>query len=242
MVLERIDPYYDLSVAKLCRFAHIKRYEMALNYIKDTDSVLDAGCGFGYGTELLSRKAKRVVGMDESAEAISVASKRHDRKNIEYVVGDLLTVDLSELGIFNSITCFEVVEHVRHPERIIENLRKNIYPEGFLMLSTPNGNMPYINNPHHVKEYTETEVMLMLEKAGFRTEYVFGQYPLFGSMASFANKIKGKSAPDGGIRRSGGLVSAIPLVPGIFSNLYSGKIARKTSRQLFYVARPANNI
>lgn len=241
MILERIDPNTDQSVAELCRRAHIKRYEKAASYINSNDLVLDAGCGLGYGTEILSRKTQRVIGMDISSEAIAYAENHYAEDSIDYIVDDILETDLSQFGVFDLIVFFETIEHINTPEIVLERFRDNISDEGCLLLSTPNGNTPYVNNPHHFREYGANEVKELLERSGFQLEQVLGQYPLLGFLATAFNRLKWDNLEQGGeIRKHRGLVSAIPFVPEIFSGLYSGPIARSTSRQLFYIARPDN--
>ena len=64
---------------------HLKRYEFALPYCRGA-SVLDAGCGVGYGTAHLARVAERVVGVDVSDDAVSYARAHYAGPNVEFRV------------------------------------------------------------------------------------------------------------------------------------------------------------
>jgi predicted TPR repeat methyltransferase len=52
---------------------------------RDLSLVLDAGCGTGFVTEWLARKAKKVVGVDISRVSIDIARQAHSRPNLTYV-------------------------------------------------------------------------------------------------------------------------------------------------------------
>lgn len=241
MILEQIDPYADKNVTHLCRLAHIKRYEKATKFLTDGDRVLDAGCGYGYGSRLLSKHASRVISIDSSPNAIEYARKNYSEENIEYFVGDLEDFDLSPLGSFDLIVFFEVIEHLHEPGIVLQKFRNQINPRGDLLVSTPNGRNPYIKNPHHIKEYTEREMREILYENGFRLKEVLGQYPLLGSLTAMVRRIKGDSSDtDKHFISSRELVSSIPFVPEIFSKLYTGNLATLTSRGLYFAAEPRN--
>ena len=67
-------------------YEHWHRYLYASQFVKDK-MVLDIACGEGYGAFLLSKDAKRVVGIDISSEAVSHASSRYLQENLEFQVG-----------------------------------------------------------------------------------------------------------------------------------------------------------
>lgn len=238
MIAERIDPNHDEHVARLCRLAHLKRYRKAAEFAGSEDIVLDAGSGSGYGSAILAESASRVIAVDNSPEAIEYASERYPRDNIEYILGDLTTIDLSDFGPFDVIAFFEVVEHLNEPQIALQKLRDTIHQDGHLLLSTPNGRYPYLENPYHTHEYTEQEVLGLLYENGFDAQEVLGQYPILGVLAGMVKRASGDpSSIDRGFVSSRGIVSSVPFVPEIFSRLYKSELARATSRQLFFVAR-----
>ena len=115
---------------------HVQRYEFAQKYCVDKD-VLDAACGCGYGSNILSKEAKSVLGVDYSPEAIDYAQKFWGAKNITFRQSDLNS-DLATLGDFDVIISLETVEHLDTP--IIQTCRKFyqiLRPSGVLILSHP---------------------------------------------------------------------------------------------------------
>ena len=239
MVYERIDPLKDENVMKLSRFGHIKRYQKATSYIAKTDSVFDVGCGYGYGSKMMAQKAKKIIAIDISSAAIKYAKKKYNHKKIKYMTGDLEKLNLSNLGSFDIITCFEVLEHLHKPEIVLKKIRKLISPKGYLFLSLPNGKNAPENNPHHIKNYTQKDIKNLLHKSGFRIEEVFGQYPLLGSLAGMMKKITGRDS-DTDMKQSftAKLVDSIPLISKIFSGLFRGKLMVSTARVLYFVVKP----
>lgn len=114
----------------------LQRYEFAQKYCSGKD-ILDAACGCGYGSNILSKEAKSVLGVDYSTEAIDYAQKYWGAKNITFKQSDLNS-DLTNLGSFDVIVSLETVEHLDTPiiqtcQRFCQILR----PGGLLILSHP---------------------------------------------------------------------------------------------------------
>ena len=115
---------------------HVQRYEYARKYCRDKD-VLDAACGCGYGSNLLSDEAKSVLGVDYSQEAIDYAQQFWRAKNVTFKRFDLGS-DLATLGTFDVIVSLETVEHLNTP--VVETCQKFqeiLRSGGLLILSHP---------------------------------------------------------------------------------------------------------
>lgn len=119
-------------------------------------TVLDAGCGEGYGAALLAGSAARVVGLDRG-EAIATARGRHGAPNLEYRVHDLDRV--GSLGErFDLVVSFQVIEHLADPAAFLRGLLACVAPGGTLLVSTPNRLMTVSENPYHLREWTAPEL------------------------------------------------------------------------------------
>ena len=238
MVHERIDPHLDERVMRLSRLAHIKRYQKALQIIGGGNNVLDAGCGFGYGSKILSDR-NTVVGIDISNEAIEYAQANYSGDKIIYHCGDLGTYDLSQHGQFDAITYFEVLEHVDDPSKTLQNIRDSLKDSGKIVISVPNANNAPLNNEHHVNRYTPEDLEQLLNSSGFEVKQQFGQYPLLGAIAEIAKKVTGYNSctdkESGLIPR---VIDSIPGLPNLFSNLYESDLAVSTGRTIYFVAEP----
>lgn len=119
-------------------------------------TVLDAGCGEGYGAAMLAGVASRVRGLDQ-AEAIAIASARHRAPNLEYRAWDLTRLD--RLGeTFELVVSFQVIEHLHDPAGFLRGLAACTAPGGTLIVTTPNRLMSVSENPYHLREWTAPEL------------------------------------------------------------------------------------
>ncbi|HZB22982.1 MAG TPA: class I SAM-dependent methyltransferase [Gaiellaceae bacterium] len=153
---------------------HLKRYEFALPYCRGA-TVLDAGCGVGYGTAHVAQLAQRVVGVDVSDEAIAYAREHYTARNVEFLVADVLELPFDPRS-FDTVCSFEIVEHVPDAERFVAELARVLKPGGRLVLSTPRAEDPTVrpDNPFHEREFDADELRRLLTSS-FSSVVLFGQ-------------------------------------------------------------------
>jgi SAM-dependent methyltransferase len=126
-------------------------------------TVLDAGCGMGYGCRILADAgARRVVGVDIAA-AVLEASPAAGHPGVELETGDVLNLSLPPES-FELVVCFEVLEHVSVPERVLDELSRVLSPGGVLAVSTPNRDRYVPGNPHHLHELDPAELEAALRE------------------------------------------------------------------------------
>jgi 2-polyprenyl-3-methyl-5-hydroxy-6-metoxy-1,4-benzoquinol methylase len=136
--------------------------------------VVDAGCGEGWGTQLLASVAADVLGLDYSAEAIAACRRLWQAPNLRFLQFDL--TGSRPLGEhFDLVTNFQVVEHMRDPLPFLHGLRALLAPGGQLLLTTPNRLKTFSENPYHVHEYTAAELAALL-RAVFTGVTVLGMH------------------------------------------------------------------
>jgi len=134
--------------------------------------VVDAGCGEGFGTQLLAEVAADVVGLDYSAEAIAYCRAAWHRPHLTFQQADL-TQPGPTFGTFDLVLNFQVVEHIHDPLPFLRRLRALMAPAGQVLLTTPNRLMSFSENPYHVREYTAEELANVLAP-------VFGRVRILG--------------------------------------------------------------
>lgn len=101
---------------------HLFRYWLAYNEIKGTDFVVEVGCGMGFGTDLLWKKAHDLDAYDYSEEAVNYANEHFLFPAIERDI-DLLSLPpdlLQSPPKIDVLVAFEVLEHLNKPEQIIK--------------------------------------------------------------------------------------------------------------------------
>ena len=150
---------------------HLKRYEFARPHC-ERKTVLDAGCGVGYGSSYLGLVAEHVVGVDADADAIAYARKRYGSDSVEFAVGDVTALDHDDAA-FDVVCAFEVVEHLPDAERFVAEARRVLRDAGVLLVSTPRAGTTS-DNPFHEREYTADELTRLLE-GSFARVAVYGQ-------------------------------------------------------------------
>lgn len=148
------------------RREHEARYEMALPHA-EAKVVLDLGCGYGYGSALIARKAKGVVGVDRNAIAIAGARERYrDLPNVVLVTEDIFDFLGSTQEKFDLVLLFEVIEHVDRQRELLELTWRATARGGRIFLSTPNRlRTPFFRrNPYHLKELSPEESLELVKK------------------------------------------------------------------------------
>lgn len=130
---------------------HRFAYEVALAHVQDK-SVLDVGCGTGYGTHLLAQHAERVVGIDRDPSAVAYCRQNYSAPNLTYRVADARELDLDDA--FDVTLSFQVIEHLPDPAAFLAQLRDRTVPGGIVLITTPNVRepAPESDNPFHLSE------------------------------------------------------------------------------------------
>jgi 2-polyprenyl-3-methyl-5-hydroxy-6-metoxy-1,4-benzoquinol methylase len=140
---------------ELTEAEHLARYWWACR-LAAGKRVLDAGCGTGYGANMLAAaRAAEVVGVD-IAEAVIEAAAANAPPNVTFRVADVHDLPFDDAA-FDLITCFEVIEHVEGRDQVISELGRLLGPSGVLVMSSPNRDAYVPGNPHHVYEYIPEE-------------------------------------------------------------------------------------
>ena len=163
---------------QLTEAEHLARYWWASG-LASGKCALDAGCGTGYGTNILAaRGAAEVIGVD-IAEAVIDAAGASAAPNATFRVADVHELPFED-GSFDLITCFEVIEHLEDRDRVIAELARVLDRSGVLVISSPNRDVYMPGNPHHVHEYVPEEFAAAL-RAGFEHVELRRQHDWIGS-------------------------------------------------------------
>ena len=117
---------------------HRHRYYMAARYTNGK-TVLDVACGSGYGTEILSVEAQKVIGIDYSSEIIAYCKATHIKDNLEFKQMKASNMDFPS-QTFDVVVSFETLEHLSEDEQIqfLKEIKRVLKIDGLLIISTPN--------------------------------------------------------------------------------------------------------
>ncbi len=174
---------------------HLARYRFASDYVKDKE-VLDVACGNGYGSDYLFHwgKAKSVIGVDISEEAVKYASSHYGTRNLSFMVCDATRLQFDDES-FDVVVSFETVEHIRDHEQFMLEVRRVLRPGGTLVISTPNKKYES-RNLFHVISFSPGDFKQFLGKV-FKDFEMYGQGRLgtLGSVFAITNKMAGYIVP-----------------------------------------------
>lgn len=156
--------YVPGTWSKIAEYEHLPRYELAKR-VAVGKTVLDFGCGTGYGSAALAKVAARVTGLDIDQTAIAWAKETHHHPNLEFHRCDDLGASLAAAS-FDVVTCFEMIEHVGFEMQCatVASIARLLRPDGILVMSTPNPEVTgmYGENPYHLREMTREEFLQLL--------------------------------------------------------------------------------
>ncbi|BBY07778.1 class I SAM-dependent methyltransferase [Mycobacterium noviomagense] len=131
--------------------------------------VLEAGCGEGYGADLIARAARRVIAVDYDHAAVAHVRARYT--GVEAVHANLTELPLAD-GSVDAVVSFQVIEHLWDQPQFLRECARVLRPAGALMVSTPNritfspGRDTPIN-PFHTRELNAGELTQLLVDNGF---------------------------------------------------------------------------
>jgi len=109
-------------------------------FLKPSSKVgLDLGCGSGWLTAALAKKGFKMTAVDISDAALDSARFlfKKEKLKIPLLKASALKLPLPDKS-FDFINLCEVLEHIPHPEKAIEEIRRCLKDEGKLCLSVPN--------------------------------------------------------------------------------------------------------
>ncbi|ANW97035.1 hypothetical protein AXE80_12400 [Wenyingzhuangia fucanilytica] len=151
-----IEEYYN-------HLMHLKTYIYAAEKTIGK-TVLDMGSGSGYGSKILSEKAKTTIGVDIDEESIKYANEHYSSYNTNFT-----TISNLENKKFDIITSFQVIEHVFDLNEYVKTISKYLKDDGLVYISTPNIEHRLFTFQHpwnqfHIKEFSRKSLIKLLSK------------------------------------------------------------------------------
>jgi 2-polyprenyl-3-methyl-5-hydroxy-6-metoxy-1,4-benzoquinol methylase len=134
--------------------------------------VIDMACGEGYGSEVLSRGAESVVGVDANPDAHEHARLRYRRENLRFE-RDLID---SYAEPCDAVVFLQTIEHVEDPGAVLEHFKSMVGEDGVVYVTTPNvltlapPGAAKSDNPWHVREYRPQEFRALCQAHFSRVE------------------------------------------------------------------------
>lgn len=166
-------------------YEHFHRYALAVRWCADTRT-LDAACGEGYGSALLTTSAASVEAVDISERAIAHAKRRYGHVDgLSFQAADCTALPFTD-DEFDRVVSFETLEHLAEQDQLLAEFRRVLKPDGFLILSSPDkaeySDRNKTSNEFHIKELYRHELEALIERH-------FGAWRLLGQKLMFHSAV-----------------------------------------------------
>ena len=134
--------HYDKSIKRnlFQKYWHWRRFREVRSVVTPVEGpMLDVGCHSGTFTEdiLKKIKTKEVYGIDISPSAIALAKKRIPHGHFE--VSDAAKLPFKD-NFFEAVFCLEVLEHVDNPQEVLNEIKRVLKVNGYVVLLVPTDN------------------------------------------------------------------------------------------------------
>lgn len=188
--MERIDLSEEESIFN--KSIHLARYQLPAS-IANGKSVLDIGCGNGYGSNILAlAKASFVCGIDASQSSIEKARNTFRQSNLKFEQFEVSPKSEAQLGLFDLITCIETLEHVENPSYLLQFIARNLMEGGLAFITIPNDYYFYEeseSNPFHLNKWTFSEFQELVGGVFQHAVFLSG-LPVIGFASIFSRTIE----------------------------------------------------
>jgi SAM-dependent methyltransferase len=146
--------------------------------------VLDLGCSSGFLSSILVDRGFQVVGVD-----VPGAPRDRFPADARFIAADLDEGLPALAGEFDYVLCGDLLEHLKHPLRLLQDVRTILAPGGVLVTSLPNSGHLYFRlnvlagrfpahdsglfDRTHLHFYTWTGWSELFDRAGFQMSVVY---------------------------------------------------------------------
>lgn len=164
-----------LQKARIKSWGHVNRHRLRAVARHAGNSILDVGCSTGAYVAYLNTDGYQAYGMDLLADA-SWTQTEHRR----YLIGTASALPFSS-QTFDTVTAFEVLEHVPEPDAVLAEFRRVCRQNA--ILSVPDCETPadilragllyaHWRDRTHCNFFTQDSLGNVLEQAGFQVESI----------------------------------------------------------------------
>lgn len=137
----------SLGVHTSYTFAHdpkhllfmLARYKFVAKLLDSYNSVLEVGCGDGFGSTLVAQGVKRLVCIDSEPYGLEHSAENPWLiANATIMLHDILESPMAER--FQAVYSLDVIEHIppQQEDRFLENILASTAQHGVLIIGTPN--------------------------------------------------------------------------------------------------------
>lgn len=167
---------YYMSIEHIARYLYAKDLVQTLHCSK----VLDASCGNGYGTEIISSVADFVYGIDMRKRLLTSAIKNSQMRNLQNIDYSYCNLMCAKLHLpednFDLIVCYEILALLKNQVEVLKAFYNKLNPNGYLLLAVPN--YLYQDNKDikgHRNTYSKQSIIDLLQQLNYNIISINGQ-------------------------------------------------------------------
>lgn len=178
---------YDKTEERF-EYIHSRSRENTRKFLKDSDTVLDYGCGTGTAACQFSSQVKEIHAIDISSKMIEIAKEKAavaKVENVSFEQSDIFDRKYSKES-YDVILAFNMLHTVPSPQDVMLRVNELLKPEGLFISVTPclRQKMSFLVNlqiqlvrvlcklgliPIPIRRITSSDVEDLLEVGGFQT-------------------------------------------------------------------------
>lgn len=151
---------------------------------KDSIQLIDIGCGTGGFIEYLSKNNKKIDARGFDASKAQVNYANQNKLNVAHAnnIGDYLKISPADSKAIDIVTLWDVLEHIRTPNIILNEIKNLLSKDGVIYISVPSAGAQswkmtlykllrkkYSFDPwEHVFYYDLKSIKILLENNGYQ--------------------------------------------------------------------------
>ena len=167
-------PNIHSKLSKILSYNQKKDWDiLAYSYIKESVSILDAGCGIG---RFLKINPKKITGLERNTVNLNSSKK----KGYKVIQGDVTSLPFND-ATFDAIHCSHVIEHLTPSElhKTLQEFDRTLKVNGKLIIIAPLLWKFFYSDLTHIKPYNPDAILHYMEGGVQRTKNVISdQYEL----------------------------------------------------------------
>ena len=160
----------------------IRRIDVIKKITPKKGKILEIGSGHGFFLEMMKKEGFDMTGIDISKEKRRIAKKVTKVKVLDVNINE----ENLNLGPFDAIVLFHVLEHIADPVMFLKNIKKILKPKGVVVVEVPNCNdfqldlnKPYRNfywQRAHIHYYTPNILKWIFKVSGLSRMKIIGTH------------------------------------------------------------------
>ncbi len=186
------------AVEWLQTWLYARRARHVTRAVGHAGRVLDVGCGPGHLLAQFAQLGWQTVGTEATEMAAAIPRARYGS---DIRVGDVYTQNFQPEE-FDAVVSWHSLEHMRHPDRVLDELVRVLKPGGVLFLSVPDFSSTeaqakpsawfHLDVPRHLCHFPAPVLRAALERRGLQIEHASTcapEYDAFSLVQTWQNRL-----------------------------------------------------